>query len=671
MLEQLDREWKLTAPVMASAERFKASDLASDLARLEAVEYVNDQPTPEQLASYGLDQPQLTVQVTLSDSAEPPHVLLVGKQREMQPEFFAKLATSPSVFVIRKDLRDRLDQDSLSYRVKDLWTLTAEDIAQLTIERGTDRVELRREAGAWRITQPFDAPANQTEVRPILDSLASLRIEGYEAHTTDELDGYGLGQPALRLSFSAREGTGDRAHGSRHWTLLLGKPVPGKSEIYAKREDEPAIFRIADPLLRQAGRTALDLLDRRVLSVERRRVGKLERSGSVNWSATREGESWKIQAGDLSFIADQPTIDATLRTLETLLADRVAAYGPEVKLDEYGLQSPVDSLTVVLSGNSGDSTAKHVLRFGKEADGGGRYAAVDDSKAVFVVSAATARELTRGHLDYADRTLLKLEGAPIQTIRRVMKENDLELSRAGGWKITKPAEFAADEALLDGLTKTLSAWRAERVAAYQPGDLKPFGLDEPTAVLTIEFGEAGKTSQKIVKVGGPVDAMNPAGERYITVESSPIVGVVDSVMAKRLLAEPIAFRDRQLVRRMPEPDKATLQRGERKATFVKSQGTWRMTEPIATDAEHADLEEFVNSLYRLRADELVAEKPTPEKLAEYGLDSPSAVWRFYSGEKEVLALLLGKRDSTDQRVYARLGDGDIVFLLTPAVTTRA
>jgi hypothetical protein len=90
-----------------------------------------------------------------------------------------------------------------------------------------------------------------------------------------------------------------------------------------------------------------------------------------------------------------------------------------------------------------------------------------------------------------------------------------------------------------------------------------------------------------------------------------------------------------------------------------------------SEAEHADLEEFVNAMFKLRADEFVAEKASPEKLKQYGLDKPESTWRFVAADKEALVLSIGKRDATDQRVYARLGAGDVVFYLDPTITARA
>jgi hypothetical protein len=110
-----------------------------------------------------------------------------------------------------------------------------------------------------------------------------------------------------------------------------------------------------------------------------------------------------------------------------------------------------------------------------------------------------------------------------------------------------------------------------------------------------------------------------------------------------------------------------LERGDRKAVFAKVDGVWKMTAPVKAGAEDADLDDFLRGLYRLRADEIVAEKPGDKK--PFGLDPPQLRWSFSTGDKEVLQLLVGKQK--DARVYAQLAGGELVFLLNPKVTSRA
>jgi hypothetical protein len=96
-----------------------------------------------------------------------------------------------------------------------------------------------------------------------------------------------------------------------------------------------------------------------------------------------------------------------------------------------------------------------------------------------------------------------------------------------------------------------------------------------------------------------------------------------------------------------------------------------MTAPVKTEAEDAGMEELIRLLQRLRADEIVAEKGAD--LKKYGLDQPIAQWRFKSGDAEKLNLLVGglENDKPGARRFAKLGNGDQVFLLSAKLTAKA
>jgi hypothetical protein len=94
-----------------------------------------------------------------------------------------------------------------------------------------------------------------------------------------------------------------------------------------------------------------------------------------------------------------------------------------------------------------------------------------------------------------------------------------------------------------------------------------------------------------------------------------------------------------------------------------------MTEPVPAEAEATSLDEFVRAASRLRADELVAEKPAD--LKAYGLDKPEAHWQLEMGGKAALDLLVGATEKTGARRYAKLAAGDLVFLLDASLSEKA
>jgi hypothetical protein len=213
------------------------------------------------------------------------------------------------------------------------------------------------------------------------------------------------------------------------------------------------------------------------------------------------------------------------------------------------------------------------------------------------------------------------------------------------------------------------------VAGYQPKDLEPFGLATPTAVWSIYLTGDDKKPiiLKVGKLVGKEDAPpNPDAGRYVQAEGSTTVGVLTGPLARRLVGSPLKFRDRTLAK-FVDADKVILERGPRKATFAKVNGTWKLTSPLEADAEPSELEDFINVMSTLRADDLIVEKP--EDLGAYGLDKPEVRWSFLSGDKEVLGLSIGVpeiiKEQEGPRRYAKLNGSDIVFKLSAGQTKQA
>src|SRR5262249_28533624 len=191
-------------------------------------------------------------------------------------------------------------------------------------------------------------------------------------------------------------------------------------------------------------------------------------------------------------------------------------------------------------------------------------------------------------------------------------------------KRTTRAEQPADERKVRDLLRSLSSLRAEKIVAYKPKDLKPWGLDKPEATVTIKVGG----TDRVLLIGRE----EGVGERVAMVKDGPAVAVLPVNVSRQLLAPPLAFRNHDLAR-VPDADTIKLEAGDRKATFARPEGTWKLTQPISADADHDALEGYFNSLARLRADELVSEKPSAADLKQYGLDKPSARWQIFNGDK--------------------------------------
>jgi hypothetical protein len=664
-------KWKMTEPVSAAADSGKASQLAADLGRLDAVEYAADAVKADDLQTeYGLGKPLLTVTLTLRDSKKPGLTLLIGKQRKDRPDYYARLADGDSVFVVTKEIRDTLDQPALAYRPLQLWQMPAAGVAEVRIKKeGQDEYRLAREAKGegWRVTAPFQAGVQPNLVQGMADVLSNLRCERYEALIIKDPATYGLDKPYLSVTVVPKKEEGKEA---TEQTLTIGKPTAtGATTRFARQADSDGVFVVGPAVVAAVDHGALDLLDRKLLALDRDRIKTINVVGTdarLGLQRDPKGKWQVIESPTDPFPADGQAVDILLDVWSNLRAQKFVAYGPgKEELGKYGLDKPSVKITVGLDKDGKEEN--ETLELGKLVDGGAgeRYARVNGGPAVAVLAAPTVSTLAQNYLGYVNHTLLDIDPGTVEGIVRRMGPDTLELAQKDGWHLVKPAEERGDEGTIQNLLRELTG-RAVRVAEYPLKDAKTYGLAEPEAVVTLRLKAGDGIKDQVIRVGKPAGLREgeapaePAG-RFATVNDGKAVLVLPGDLSRILVAGPLAYRDRTLAR-FVDADRAVLTRGQRRAVFAKVDGTWKLTGPVAAEAEQTELDNLVNAVAELKASELVAEKPDEAALKRYGLDKPEAAWLFQSGDKDVLHLLLGNKDKLG-RIYARLDKGGLVFLL--------
>lgn len=668
VLVKEDAAWKLTEPVRAVADAARAKQLADELGRLESVEFVKDQPTEAELKTYGLSSPAVEATLSGADPKKKAHTLAVGVQRPGKQDYFARLDAGP-VFAVKKELHDQLARPSLAYRPLQLWNLPPNDVVEVNVQRGGATYRLRRAGKGWALSGPFDAPAVPEEAEDLAADLARLRAEKFAAHATKDLARFGLEKPVVRVEFVTRGGT-------KH-AVAVGKPVAGGKGRYARAEDG-AIIVLNDRTVSLLDRGALDLLDRDLLSLNVKAIDKVQFGGAGPFVLEKVKGAWKVVGSPAPpFTADEDATQDTLAAWGRLRAKKFAAYGPKIDWNEYGLEKPATTVTVSLAKDGKDKTGTHVVALGKELPDGGRYARLDQKDAVVVLDARVAQALTRTHVDFVDPRVLKFDLDTVTGLKRAMKGNDLHLAkREDSWQIVKPETRPADDLTVNDLLEKTFRLRAQRVAAYPIKDLKPFGLDTPTAVWTLELTDAsGAPLTHTIKVGkrSADSRRKDTDERYALVDGGQAVVVLSAALSRHLAAPVLHFADRNLAS-FAGADQATLQRGPRRITFAKEGTGWNVLTPaLKSEVESADLDDFIRSLQRLRVDEIVAGKGAD--LKAFGLDSPQLQWQFRSGAKVVLHLLLGApapvAKGAAPRYYGKLANRDDIFILGDKLSTQA
>lgn len=654
--------WTLTAPYAAPADAAKAGQLAGELCRLEAVDFVTDAPKPDDLTRFGLESARLSATLTFNDGSAAK-TLLLGGVREGKPEVYARWADAPLIFTVRSSLRDALDQPSLNFRPLLVWQAPPDSITGLDVQTENDSFRLARSPTGWALTAPISAAAATSEVQSLLAAAATIRAERYETAGAGDLGRYGLVKPATRVGVSTATGTR---------SILVGGPAPGTRGRFAKLADQDGVFVISDALPAAAARPILDLLDRVLLSVDGPLATEISgTSAEGDWTLKKTGDEWMLASLKPPRPADRLAVADMLRTLTNVTANRFVEFGPRAQFDRFGLDRPTASLTVVQSSPAGGAPQTHSLAIGfQDRDTNGYFARANQSQGVAEISAATAKQFIHGDLSFVSRDMLTFDPAQLTSIRR-RGGAELEIARAAdGWTIVKPAGLTADRATLNDLVQQLARLRVSRVIAIDSTEPAKYGFDGGGTDIALSFKSPdGAVSEKSIEIGRTVAPRynEPDGSRYVRLAGSPVVGILSPALSNLLTAEPFKFRDRTIAR-FSDADRAVVERGFRKSVFVRQDGAWKMTEPVAAEAEQAALDDLIASAARLRADEFVAERPVDSR--KYGLDAPEARWRMIANDRDVLDLSVGVKEAHSDRRYAKLAGSDTVFLLDPAMSNR-
>lgn len=647
-------KWTIISPKGVEIDDPKVSQLANSLSTFEVSEFLEEMPTKEDLVTkYGLDNPIVTLEIGLADAKKPLKKMIIGKPLAPKPGFFARLGAEGPVFVISNDLVASLQKDTLAYLPQDFWKLLPTEITAVKIARSSSEFKLERGESAWKISAPFTATPFAEKMEELAKEIGGPRADSFVSLDSKEDAKYGLDKPFLQLTVTDKD--------KKENTLLLGKIVSEESGTrYARLKDKAPIAIVNPAFVKAVDVDALDLLDPLVMKQDPSKIKSFKiESGANKISITREGEIWKVvEAVAGTFNAEPDTISALQSLWFNLRADGFSAFGPKADAATFGLDKPSSKIEMKLVNDMGKDESK-TLEIGTEVKGksGSKYARFTGESAIFNLPAPAVLILERTYLAYVPREILKLKSDDVDALTRTGIPGELEINRKNEvWSISKPKVEIADERTLNDLVAVASDLKADSIAAFPATDLKLFGLDTPFAVVGFKL----KDQTKKVLLGKEVDGKK--GFRYAKSEDGKAVGILSEVIVKKLIASPLFYRDRNITR-FPDADQLLLERGPRKATFARVDGNWKLTEPFVSEADQQQLDDALDGLARLRADELVVEKPTPEDLARFGLDKPETRWQIKNAGKLLLEINLGKRDESSTRCYAQITGKDLVFLL--------
>ncbi len=183
------------------------------------------------------------------------------------------------------------------------------DISKFDLKKnGSEQVGgERNSAGQWHITSPTSLPADQSAVSSLLGTFSSLNSERLVEEKAGNLSPYGLDAPKLEVDLTEKD--------SKTQRLLLGDPTPAGKGIYAKLGDDPRIFTIPSYDKTSIDKSANDLRDKRLLTVDPNKISQVELvAKKQEFAFGRNKDEWQI-IKPKPLRADGTQVDELVRAL--------------------------------------------------------------------------------------------------------------------------------------------------------------------------------------------------------------------------------------------------------------------------------------------------------------------------------------------------------------------
>jgi uncharacterized protein DUF4340 len=382
-------------------------------------------------------------------------------------------------------------------------SLESDKIEELQVSSASgESTSLKKDNGAWQMTQPVAVKADDSEVSAITSALSSIEVTRVIDENPANLTDYGLANPRVLLNFKA---SGDKDFRK----LLIGEKSPTGSDLFAKRNDEKRVFLIPAFQEPTFNKSAFDLREKTLLKFDRDKVDGIDITAAGKPTAfAKQGTDWKITK-PLEVRADFSTVEGLVGRLQSAqMKSIVTAEATPEDLKKYGLDKPDTTVNI----KAGSATATLVLG-GKSPDN--MVYARDLSKpAVMTVESSLADELKKGADEYRRKDLFEF---------RVYNANRVEITRPDGtvvfervkgqgdtaqdkWRRVSPNAADADRDKVEGMLSRLSNMRA---SAFVDSTAKT-GLDKPAMTVAVKFDD-GKKEEKVTfgKDGDTVYVLRP------------------------------------------------------------------------------------------------------------------------------------------------------------------
>ena len=372
-IENQSGKWAITQPVTAPADESALNALTASIASSRVSRTLN--PSADDLKSYGIDQPAVTLDIKLKSGEQ--HRILLGKKDFSERSVYAKVDDGAGVDLLPVAMLTDADKSVDDLRDKSVFSASQYEINSISLTNEQGQVTLAKEGADWKIKSPVSADADESKVSSTLSRVTSARAKEFVKDPKSDLSAYGLDKP--KIAVTARLSSGGEQ------TLSIGSKVDDL--YYAKNSAQQQIFKIEPDLYDDLNVKLADLRDKRILKIEKDDVtSAVIKNSNARISAEKDKDGkWAVkEPGDSK--GKELKIDKILDPLNTNKATEIIDKPPASV--SARLSSP--KVEIHLTDKAGKTTVVNV----SAADGDNVYVTVSGHPGVYKVGKQLLDDLT-------------------------------------------------------------------------------------------------------------------------------------------------------------------------------------------------------------------------------------------------------------------------------------
>jgi Domain of unknown function (DUF4340) len=326
----------------------------------------------------------------------------------------------------------------------------------------------------------------------------------------------------------------------------------------------------------------------------------------------KEDGSWQLTA-PIEAAADKVAVDNLVRAVADCEVKKSLDDVPE-NLAPFGLDTPKVTVTLTL----GDH-ALPAIRVGKTSPvGASTYIQRADEPKIYLTSSAFQSGMEKQVKDLRDKSILHVKSEDVRRITIERADSHLLLRKTdGGWQITEPAQYDADDTAVRSFLSSLGSLRANDFPSETDAELGKYGLETPRLTIRLAIGEDEAETQILF---GNTDEKDKSV--YVKVGSRPTIFTVGDWSYENADKGLNDFRDKTILAFDESEVSAIDVTRADGASFAIERKDDAWTLPGSAKSPSPELvDRFLRDLKDLKGYEIADENPTD--LGTYGLDSPS------------------------------------------------